>query len=133
MEKISWALLISELSLFWRLSIHPSMCANPLAWWQIYEDQFPNVDLFTKQILRIPKSQIKIEIIFAWMVFWQLWCASTSNRKIWIRLIIVIIKFDLMTCTCTPNTNLMNYMKPEIILDKGIYQFIKQAKYFEKL
>jgi hypothetical protein len=69
MEKSLWALLISELSLFWRLSIHLSMCANPLGWWQTHEGQFPNVGLFTKQILRIPKSQIEIEIVLAWLVF----------------------------------------------------------------
>jgi hypothetical protein len=45
------------------------MCANPLGWWQTHEGQFPNVGLFTKQILRIPKSQIEIEIVFAWLVF----------------------------------------------------------------
>jgi hypothetical protein len=37
-----------------------------------------------------------------------------------------------MHLNCTPNTNLMNYMKAETILDKENYQFIKQAKYFWK-
>jgi hypothetical protein len=69
MKKSSRALLINEQSLFWRLCIHLSMCANPLTWWQTHEGQFPNVVLFTKQILRIPKSQIEIEIIFAWWCF----------------------------------------------------------------
>jgi hypothetical protein len=67
MKKSSQALLINERSLFWRLSIH--LCANPLAWWQTHEGQFPNVALFTKQIFRILKSQIDIEIVFAWWCF----------------------------------------------------------------
>jgi hypothetical protein len=33
MGESSWALIIGELSLFQKLSILLSICANPLAWW----------------------------------------------------------------------------------------------------
>jgi hypothetical protein len=53
MKEFSWALIIGELSLFWRLVIPPSMCADPLIWWKTHEGQFANVGLFGKQVLGI--------------------------------------------------------------------------------
>jgi hypothetical protein len=53
-----------ELSLFKRLFIPSSACANPLAWWLTHEGQFPNVGFLTKQILGISGSQIEIERVF---------------------------------------------------------------------
>jgi hypothetical protein len=55
MEKCSWALIISELSFFQRLSILPSMCANSFAWWQNHEGQFSNVNFLAKRIFGILK------------------------------------------------------------------------------
>jgi hypothetical protein len=43
MEESSRTLVIGELSLFRRLAIPPSMCANPLVWWKTHEGQFQNV------------------------------------------------------------------------------------------
>jgi len=45
------ALVTWELSLFRRLFIPSFACADPLAWWQMYEGQFPNVGFLAKQIL----------------------------------------------------------------------------------
>jgi hypothetical protein len=53
MEESSCELVVGELSLFKRLSIIPTTCDNPLTWWRIHENQFPNVGLFAKQILGI--------------------------------------------------------------------------------
>ncbi len=47
-KKSSRALVIGELSLFQRLAIPPSMCANPLIWWKTHEGQFSNVGFLTK-------------------------------------------------------------------------------------
>ncbi len=58
-KKSSWAWVIIELSLFWRLFIHLFMCANPLAWWQTHEGQFPNVRLIIKHFFGIPKFQVE--------------------------------------------------------------------------
>jgi hypothetical protein len=48
-EKSSHTLIIRELSLFRRLSIPSSTCADPLAWWWMHEGQFPNVGFLAKQ------------------------------------------------------------------------------------
>jgi hypothetical protein len=47
-EESSGALVIGELSLFKRLFVLPFACVDPLAWWHIYEGQFPNVGFFAK-------------------------------------------------------------------------------------
>ncbi len=81
MGESSWALIIGELSLFQKLSILLSICANPLAWWQIHEGQFPNVGIFVKQILGIPKSQIEIERVFSLAnVLTTLRCYLTNGK-----------------------------------------------------
>jgi len=51
MEESSHALVVGELSLFKRLSISPTTCVDPLAWWQIHDTPFPNVSFLAKQIL----------------------------------------------------------------------------------
>jgi hypothetical protein len=48
MEKSSQTLVIGESSLFRRLVIPPSMCANLLVWWKTHEGQFPNVGFLAK-------------------------------------------------------------------------------------
>jgi hypothetical protein len=48
MEESSWTLVIGESSLFQRLAIPPSMCANLLVWWKTHEGQFPNVGFLAK-------------------------------------------------------------------------------------
>ncbi len=63
MEKSLCALLV------WELFYQEVICnfvvyANPLAWWHNHESQFPNIGLFAKQILGIPRSQIGIECVF---------------------------------------------------------------------
>jgi hypothetical protein len=58
------ALVIGELSLFRRLVIPLSMCANPLIWWKTHEGQFLNVGFLGKQVLGILGSQIEIEKMF---------------------------------------------------------------------
>jgi len=37
MEETSWALIITKKNLFRKLSIPPSICVDPLAWWQTHE------------------------------------------------------------------------------------------------
>ncbi len=64
MEESSFALVVGKLYLFKRLSITFITCANPLTWWQIHENQFPNVGMFAKQILGIPKSQFETKQVF---------------------------------------------------------------------
>jgi hypothetical protein len=64
MEKSSHALVVGELSLFMRLFISLATRGDPLVWWWIHEIQFPNVSLFVKQILGIPRSHIEIEHVF---------------------------------------------------------------------
>ncbi len=54
-EESSWALVIEELSLFRRLFISSSTCADPLAWWQMHEGQFQNVGFLVKQIRGISR------------------------------------------------------------------------------
>jgi hypothetical protein len=49
-EESSQALVIGELSLFKRLSIFSTTCANPLTWWCMHEAQFLNVGFLAKQI-----------------------------------------------------------------------------------
>jgi hypothetical protein len=63
-EESSQALVIGELSLFKRLSIFSTTCANPLTWWCMHEAQFLNVGFLAKQIFGILGSQIKIEWVF---------------------------------------------------------------------
>ncbi len=58
------ALIISELSLFQKLSIFTSMCAYPFAWWQNHEGQFPNVSFLVKGIFGIFEFKIEIKIFF---------------------------------------------------------------------
>jgi hypothetical protein len=41
------------------------MCANPFAWWQNHEGQFPNVNLLGKQIFGILEFQIEIKRFFS--------------------------------------------------------------------
>ncbi len=43
MEKSSCKFVVGELSLFRRLSISPTTCVDPLAWWWIHETQVPNL------------------------------------------------------------------------------------------
>jgi hypothetical protein len=50
MEESSWALVISELSLFQKLYIPSSMCANPLTWCSTHKGSFCNVSFLAKQI-----------------------------------------------------------------------------------
>ncbi len=64
-EESSWALVIRELSLFRRLSIISSACANPLVWWQMHEGQFPNVAFLAKQILGVLGSKIETEWVMS--------------------------------------------------------------------
>jgi len=52
-EESSSTLVTRKLSLFKRLFISSSTCADPLAWWQMHERQFPNVIFLSKQILGI--------------------------------------------------------------------------------
>ncbi len=59
------ALVTWELSLFRRLFIPSFACADPLAWWQMYECQFPNVGFLAKQNFGILSSQIEIEQVFS--------------------------------------------------------------------
>jgi hypothetical protein len=47
--------LVGELSLFKRLFVIFVACVDSLAWWQMHESQFPNIDFLTKQILRISR------------------------------------------------------------------------------
>ncbi len=42
-EESFQALITGKLSLFRRLSISSSKCANPLTWWHMHEHQFTNV------------------------------------------------------------------------------------------
>jgi len=65
MEKSSWALVTSELSLLQRLSILSSMCTNSLTWCPTHKGQFLNVSFFVKQIFKILRSQIELERIFS--------------------------------------------------------------------
>ncbi len=65
MEESSHALVVGELSLFKRLSVSPTICVDPLAWWRIHETQFPNVSFLAKYILGILGSQIEIERVFS--------------------------------------------------------------------
>jgi hypothetical protein len=65
MEKSSWALVTTKLSLFQRLSIPPSGCVDPLAWWQTHEGQFANVVFLGKQILGTLGSQIETKKVFS--------------------------------------------------------------------
>jgi hypothetical protein len=65
MEESSCALVVGELSLFKKLFVSPTTCVDPLVWWRIHETQFPNVNFFAKQILRIPRSQIEIKCVFS--------------------------------------------------------------------
>jgi hypothetical protein len=52
MEKSSCAFVVAKL--FTMLVT----CVDPLAWWWIHENQFPNVGFLAKQILKILGSQI---------------------------------------------------------------------------
>jgi hypothetical protein len=47
--------LVGELSLFKRLFVIFVACLDSLAWWQIHESQFPNIDFLTKHILGISR------------------------------------------------------------------------------
>jgi hypothetical protein len=47
-EESSQTLVIGELTLFKRLSIFSSACANPLIWWCMHEGQFSNVGFLAK-------------------------------------------------------------------------------------
>jgi hypothetical protein len=46
--EFSWALVIGEMFLFWRLAIPPSMCARIHVWCKTHEGQFLNVGFFDK-------------------------------------------------------------------------------------
>jgi len=52
-EESSQTLVTGELSLFKRLFIPSSTCANPLAWRWMHEGQFSNLGFFAKRILGI--------------------------------------------------------------------------------
>jgi hypothetical protein len=68
MEESSYALVVGELSLFKRLSILASTCADLLFWWWCHENQFPNVGFLAKQILGILGFQIEIKHVFSLLV-----------------------------------------------------------------
>jgi len=47
-EESFQALITRELSLFRKLSIPSSTCADSLAWWRMHEGQFPNLGFLAK-------------------------------------------------------------------------------------
>ncbi len=48
LEKSSCALVVGELSLFKKLFVTLATCVDPLAWWQVHENQLPNVNFLAK-------------------------------------------------------------------------------------
>jgi len=81
-KESSHALVIGELSLFRRLVVPLSMCANPLIWWKTHEGQFPNVGFLGKQVLGILGFQIEIEKMFNLTNVLTTF-ATTYKSKIW--------------------------------------------------
>ncbi len=89
-EKSSWILIIRELSLFWRVAIPPSMCANPLIWWKTHESQFSNVGFFIKQVFGILSFQIETKGMFnlaSVLTTLKCYCLQVQNLN-WITIII---------------------------------------------
>jgi hypothetical protein len=65
MEESSRAFIIGEFSLFKKLFILLSICANLLSWWRSYENWFSNVGFLgflAKQIIGTLQSQIKFKL-----------------------------------------------------------------------
>lgn len=124
-------MVVGELSLFRRLSIPSSACADPLAWWLMHEGQFPNVGFLAKQILGIPSSQIKIEQVFNLArVLTTLRCrrlqVENTDR------IITVVKnwLDDPHANCKPNSNFKQYLKAKESLANENYNLIEERNSF---
>lgn len=126
MEKSSWPLVTSELSLFQRLYILSSMCTNPLTWCSTHKGQFLNVSFLAKLFFKILRSQIELERVFSLVRVLTIVKHYLQMENL--DQIIIVVKnwFDDMCLNCTPNVNLKDYMEAKVVLVKEEYQLIKK-------
>jgi hypothetical protein len=110
------------------------MCANPFVWWKTFEGQFLNVGFFAKHVIGISGFQIENERVFNLIgVLTTLKCCYLQVKNL-DYIITIFNNWPNDPChNCTPNANLKDYLKVEIILVKENYELIKEAKFFKKL
>ncbi len=116
MEELSHALVVGELSLFRRLSISPTTCVDPLAWWWIHEIPLPNVSFLGKQILGILGSQIENKRVFNLVgVLTTLRCYRLQEDN-FDRIIIMVKNWlDNLHLNCSQHEDLIDFLKVESI------------------
>jgi hypothetical protein len=107
---------------------------DPLAWWQIYETQFPNIGVLAKQILGISRLQIETEHVLSH--------ASVLTTLKHCRLqvdnldsIIIVVKNwpNDPHLNCSRHKDLNNFLKVEYSLAEDNYDLIEESNYFEQL
>ena len=131
-EESAYALVRGELSLFRRLVIPPSESLDPLAWWRVHENHFPNVGHLAKQILGIPGSQIETERVFS------IAGVLTALRRCRLqvenldRLVMVVKNWpNDPRLDCKATASMKEFMAVETSLTEENYDFIEVAGYFE--
>jgi len=77
------SLLKSKLSLFHWIVVLEEDLKSLLAWWKTHESQFLNDGFLTKQILGIPRSQIKTECIFSIVIVLTIYNTTNWVLIIW--------------------------------------------------
>jgi hypothetical protein len=82
-EEANESLLKSKLSLFHWIVVLEEDLKSLLAWWKTHESQFLNVGFLTKQILGIPRSQMKTECIFSIAIVLTIYSTTNWVLIIW--------------------------------------------------
>jgi hypothetical protein len=133
-EETSCAHVVAELSLFKRLFISLATCVDLVAWWQIHETQFPNVNFLAKQILQILGSQIKTKRVFnlvSGLITLRHCRLQVDNLD---QIITMVKNWPNDPClNYSQHKDLTNFLKVEFVLAKDNYDLIEESTSFEQL
>ncbi len=104
------------------------MYVNPIIWWKTHKGQFSNVGFLAKRVFGIVRSQIEIEKMFSLIGVLTTLKSCRLQVQNLDQIITIINNWPDDPCqNCTPNANLKNYLKVEVILVEEDYGLIKEV------